>query len=122
MTVNTYDLDLTDEEVEERKKFGDYHKRFSHAIDYPPFSIDQEMRQKFIMRIREAGKPYPPDNDLFAAIGEDYEDQIEEAEMYRKRYGYETFEAQKAAAKLEKLKISDPKVARLSMDYNYNES
>jgi len=120
MAENYYASDLDEDQVNARKTFGDSHQRLSVAADYPPFSIDAEMREEFLKKVREAGNA-DPDSDPHAPIVDEYTEQIEEAEMYQKRYGKEKFEAQKAAAELEKIEISDSKVARLSMDYDYGD-
>lgn len=120
MAVNDYNWDLTDEEVELRSDFGPNHRRLSLAADYPPFSIDDDLRKEFMKAVQEAGMN-DPSKKPHAPVMEKYAEQIEEAEMYQKRYGSELFEAQKAAAKLEGLKISDDKIARLSMDYDYGD-
>lgn len=120
MAVNDYDWDLDEKEAEASSDFGPSHQRLSQAADYPPFSIDNGLRNEFMKAVQEAGMKTPSEKP-HAPIMEQYAEQIEEAEMYQKRYGSELFEAQKAAAKLEGLEISDDKIARLSMDYDYGD-
>jgi hypothetical protein len=121
MAVNDFDWDLDEDQVKMRQAFIEDHKKFSLVADFPPFSINKEMRDAFLAEIRKAGSADPLEGDAYASVKEDYAEQVDEAEMYQKRYGTEVFEAQKAAAELEKIEISDPKVARLSMDFNYGD-
>jgi hypothetical protein len=121
MTVNEFDWDLNDEQVKMRRSFAKDHVKFSLLIDYPPFSIDNDLRDKFMVDLQKAGNSDPLEGDAHASVKEEYGEHAEEADMYKKRYGTDTFEAQKAAAKLEKMEISDPKIARLSMDFNYGD-
>ena len=111
-----------DEFWKRRSKFGDDHKRLSKYGEYPPFSIDKPLRDKFYAAIRAAGDSPSSDFDEHARIFEDYAQQIEEAEMYIARFGDEVVDAQKVAADLAGIKMSDDRVVRLTWDFDYDKT
>jgi hypothetical protein len=85
-------------EEKEMSDFAQMHNKLSLVASYPPFTLDEELHNAFLGRVREAEKL-----EDFEEIVKEFEEEIEDADMYQKRYGDETegaFEAQKFAAEL----------------------
>jgi len=85
--------------------FAEMHNKMSLVASYPPFSLDEDVHKDFLMKVREAENV-----EDFEKIGEEFAEEIEDAEMYQKRYGTTVegaFEAQQAAAELADMSMGD---------------
>lgn len=99
---------------EEAKAFQDKHQELSILCDYPPFSISRakhdELTEAIIaegMRVQSEGGSSRP----FSTLEVKFQDDLEEARLYQKRYG-DRVEAQDAAVKLEGLAEDDENIRK----------
>lgn len=106
------DWEWTDDE---RKAFQDKHQELSILLDYPPFSINREKREDFRQgilseneRIRNTGEISRP----FSTIEVKFQDDLEEARLYQKRYNSPK-KAQDAALEMNNMTADDEGVLEL---------
>ena len=94
------------------KLFTEKHTELSILADYPPFSINRAKREAFAEAIVEEGKRIQSEGGStrpFSTLEVKFQDDIEEARLYQKRYN-DIREAQKQAVKLEGLAEDDENI------------
>lgn len=101
---------------EETESFVDKHREYSILGKYPPFSISMKKRESYYADVIEEGnriqsKEKAGDEDalerMFSTLEVKWNDDLEEARLYQKRYGDDMVAAQKAAIKLNGLDEDD---------------
>lgn len=99
------------------QEFMEKHKEYSSFLDWPPFSTSLKKREEFksdvkkeetrILNLANANDENAYDR-MFSTIDAKWEDDLDEARLYKKRYADNPEEAQKAVLKLEGRDNVDP--------------
>jgi hypothetical protein len=111
MEDNDYPITVDDAEVERMTNFGAQHKEISQLLDYPPFSLYRDRKDKVVAAMTEASADAATErnktnltrDNILGPVMELFKDDLDEARLYMKRYGSDVRAAQKAAMKLDDL-------------------
>jgi|GEM_PF-1319276 len=114
-TTNEWGEDL--QEVERRQQFTDRFNELMDLTDYPPFSINLEKHNEYreevmaySVKISEQIRESDAIEDRpFSTLMAKWEDDLDEAKLYKQRYGRDFVGAQKAAAKNDGISMRDVK-------------
>ena len=87
-----------DAESDRMAKLVETHRELSHLLAFPPFSINNEQRQRFAHEFIHAIDDQ--EDDPYAEVMQKWADEIEEARMYKKRYD-DSEAATQAVAKIQ---------------------
>lgn len=99
---------------DEREEFTSKHKELSILLDYPPYSINRSKYEELAKAIIEEGRRVMAEKSgarAFSTLEVKFQDDLEEARLYKKRYN-DKKEAQKKAMELEGLSEDDPNVEK----------
>lgn len=117
------------EQDDRRALYNKRHRELSALMDYPPFSINLQKHNDYIDEIlaysnridRQIAESGEIEDRPFSTFMAKWEDDIEEAELYKKRYGKDLVGAQKAAAKTEGMKMTDNNIKPLGPSSAYQD-
>lgn len=97
---------------EQRENFIQKHMELSKLLMYPPFSINTAKRDDFKKQYSEESDRMHRNNEWdrpFSTFEMKWKDDLEEAELYMKRYGSPK-EAQEAAIKINNMDPDDENI------------